>query len=70
MSIELQPADDWQFTVEVRKTPQGLKAILVDARASIINGEQDPGRALLAIGDMLEKATSGLKADAKPSRAP
>lgn len=58
--LPLQAADDWLFTVEVRKSPQGPKAVVIDHRASLAG--DDPGKSLLAMSELLEKAVPSLKA--------
>lgn len=69
-NVELQDASEWQMTIEVRRNGKGqVTAHLVDARASLVAGADDPAHALLGLGDMLEKAVANLKAQAKPRAA-
>ena len=66
--IQLRPPqDEWQFTVEVVRRPDGaLHARLVDARISLIEqGDDPPHTKLHEIADMLSQAIGPMRADAE-----
>jgi hypothetical protein len=64
--FHLQPRDQWQFTAEVIKKPDGkLVAVLVDARGSIVDGEGSPSEKLNSIAKMLEESVAGMRATAQ-----
>lgn len=66
--IELRkPEDQWQFTVEVVRRPDGqMAAHLVDARVSLIeSGETASHLKLHEIANMLEQAIGPMRADAE-----
>lgn len=66
--IELpKPTDQWQFTVEVVRRPDGqMAAKLIDARTSLIeSGETDSCHKLHEIADLLEQAIGPMRADAE-----
>ena len=68
--INLQPRDQWQFTCDIIKKPDGkLTAVLVDARGSIIEGEGSPSEKLNSIAKMLEDSVTGLRATAQAIKA-
>jgi hypothetical protein len=62
-----QPKDEWQFTVEVVRRPDGqLHARLMDARKSLIEaGDTDSSVKLYEIAEMLSQAVAPMRADAK-----
>lgn len=66
--IELpKPADQWQFTVDVVRRPDGtFAARLVDARTSLIeSGETESSAKLHEIANMLEQSVGPMRADAE-----
>lgn len=62
-----EPKDQWQFTVDVVRRPDGVfAAILVDARTSLIeSGEMEPHQKLHQIADILESAIRPMRANAE-----
>ncbi|SDC09147.1 hypothetical protein SAMN05216337_1001231 [Bradyrhizobium brasilense] len=60
------PADVWQFTVEVSRRPDGQHAArLVDCRASLIEtGNTASAAKLREIADLLEQGIVTMRADA------
>lgn len=64
--INLQPRDQWQFSCDVVKKPDGkLVAVLTDARASIWDPEITPADRLNMMAKMLEQSAEGLRATAQ-----
>lgn len=66
--IELpKPGDQWQFTVEVVRRPDGIFAArLVDARTSLIEGgDTESSTKLHEIATMLEQSVGPMRADAE-----
>lgn len=60
--IQLTPKDQWQFTVEVMKKPDGsFIAVLSDARGTLIEGPAEPSEKLEAIAGMLEMSVAGMR---------
>ena len=60
--IPLQPRDQWQFSVDIVKKPDGkLVAELTDARASIWDPEVTPADRLNAMAKMLEQSAEGMR---------
>lgn len=62
-----KPADQWQFTVDVFRRPDGtMAARLADARASLIeSGETASHVKLHEIADMLHQSLQAMRADAE-----
>lgn len=64
--FQLQPRDQWQFTVDVIRKPDGkMVAVLVDARASIWDPEITPAERLNLMAKMLEESVEGMRATAQ-----
>ena len=64
--VHLQPRDQWQFTADIVKKPDGkLVAVLVDARASIWDPGITPADRLSLMAKMLEQSAEGLRATAQ-----
>ena len=64
--IQLQPRDQWQFSADIVKRPDGkLVAVLTDARASIWDPEITPAERLNMMAKMLEQSAEGLRATAQ-----
>ncbi|MDP2410331.1 MAG: hypothetical protein Q8M26_08600 [Pseudolabrys sp.] len=71
--IELpKPGDQWQFTVDVVRRPDGqMAARLVDARTSLIeSGDTESHRKLHEIADLLEQSVGAMRADAEMLKPP
>ena len=60
------PKDQWQFTVEVLRRPDGGHvAVLVDARTSLIEaGDMQPHEKLSEIADILAGSVDAMRANA------
>jgi len=64
--FQLQPRDQWQFSVDVIRKPDGnLAAVLTDARGSIIEAQGTPAEKLTSIAKMLEQSVEGMRATAQ-----
>lgn len=64
--ITLQPRDQWQFSADIVRQPDGkLVAVLTDARASIWDPEVTPADRLNMMAKMLEQSAEGLRATAQ-----
>lgn len=64
--VHLQPRDQWQFSVDIVKKPDGkLVAELTDARSSIWDPEVQPAERLNALAKMLEQSAEGMRATAQ-----
>lgn len=67
--FQLQGRDQWQFTVEIFKGPDGkLKAVVVDARASIVDASGGPTEKIAGLAKMLEQSVEGMRATAQASK--
>jgi hypothetical protein len=62
-----EPKDEWQFTVEVVRRPDGqLHARLLDARQSLIEaGESESHKKLHEIAEILSQSIGLMRADAE-----
>lgn len=64
--FQLQPRDEWQCTVEVLKKPDGkMRAVLVDARGSILNGGRTNAETVAYVAHLLEECVAGMRATAQ-----
>lgn len=67
--FKLERRDEWQFSIDVFKGTDGkLKAVLVDARASIIEADAAPGDKLAGLAKMLEQSVEGMRATAQAAK--
>lgn len=63
-TFQLQPRDQWQFTADIIKKPDGkLVAVVVDARGSLI--ETESVETLTSFAKMLEESVAGMRATAQ-----
>lgn len=67
-----KPADQWQFTVEVFRRPDGQHAArLLDCRTSLIeSGDTASSAKLHEIANLLESAIGPMRADAEALKQP
>lgn len=64
--IKLQPREQWQFSTDIVRQPDGkLVAVVTDARASIWDPEVTPADRLNMLAKMLEQSAEGMRATAQ-----
>ena len=64
--IKLQPREQWQFSTDIVRQPDGkLVAVVTDARASIWDPEVTPADRLNMLAKMLVQSAEGMRATAQ-----
>ena len=64
--FQLQPREQWQFSVDVVKRADGsLAAVIIDARGSIIEANGTSAGFITTIAKMLEQSVEGMRATAQ-----